>query len=100
MKWLARIIGGLLFVVVFTFGVLFCVRNSQPISLDLIFFKTPDLSLGVLLILTFLSGGLLGGLLSGAAAIKVSLKKASYGRQLHKQEQELSRLKNDVRSNV
>lgn len=56
-------------------GALFAMRNSQPLSIDFILIHSPELSLGLWLILFLALGALLGLLTS-------SLMIASYRRRL------------------
>ncbi|MCV2403770.1 LapA family protein [Marinomonas sp. C2222] len=56
LKWLKRVIYTILFVFFLTVGVFFAIRNPQLTALDLVFWKGPELSVALYILLSFAVG--------------------------------------------
>ncbi|MBR7887314.1 LapA family protein [Marinomonas sp. A79] len=70
LKWLKRIIY-IVFVVFFlAVGVFFAIRNPQIISLDLVFWQGPQLSVALYMILAFTVGACVALLVSSVAFLR------------------------------
>lgn len=94
LKWLKRVIYIVLILFFLVVGMFFAIRNPQIISLDLVFWKAPELSVALYVILSFTFGAcmalLVGSVnyLRGEREIKVLTRKYEKARQeidaLHK----------------
>ena len=67
LKWLKRVIYTILVVFFLAVGVFFAIRNPQLISLDLVFWKGPELSVALYIILSFTVGACVALLVSSVA---------------------------------
>ncbi|MDB4837719.1 LapA family protein [Marinomonas sp.] len=56
LKWLKRIIYTILFVFFLTVGVFFSIRNPQLMALDFVFWKGPELSVALYILISFAFG--------------------------------------------
>jgi|TARA_B110001469_G_scaffold71648_1_gene68105 putative membrane protein len=65
-------------------GVLFSARNSQAVSLDLIFFQLPPLSMAIWLLLSLVTGMLLCAFIYTFITFKLKRHNAQLQRQLDK----------------
>jgi len=65
-------------------GVLFSTRNSQAISLDLIFFQFPPISMAIWLLLSLAIGVLLSAFVYSFVTLKLKRHNAQLQRQLSK----------------
>jgi len=65
-------------------GVLFSARNSQAVSLDLIFFQLPPLSMAIWLLLSLVTGMLLCAFIYTFVTFKLKRHNAQLQRQLAK----------------
>ncbi len=64
LKWLKRVIYTILIVFFLVVGVFFAIRNPQLMSLDLVFWKAPELSVALYIILSFTVGAFVALLVS------------------------------------
>jgi len=71
-------------------GVLFSARNSQAVSLDLIFFQLPPLSMAIWLLLSLVTGMLLCAFIYTFVTFKLKRHNAQLQRQLAKLNQKKS----------
>jgi putative membrane protein len=71
-------------------GVLFSARNSQDVSLDLIFFQLPPLSMAIWLLLSLVTGMLLCAFIYTFVTFKLKRHNAQLQRQLAKLNQKKS----------
>lgn len=60
MTWFIRIVLLLLLILIGSYAVMFALRNHTFVPIDLIIFKVENLRLELALILSFITGGLLG----------------------------------------
>lgn len=88
MNWLKKLILTLLALIVIGIGILFTIHNTQPVSIDLVFFTLPEASLSLWLIAVFVLGGACGMLLSTFAllALKTRLRSARRKEQAFRKE--------------
>ena len=89
-----KLIKALLFFVIcmvaLVVGVLFSARNSQAVSLDLIFFQLPPLSMAIWLLLSLVTGMLLCAFIYTFVTFKLKRHNAQLQRQLAKLNQKKS----------
>jgi|TARA_B110000908_G_scaffold27580_1_gene32391 putative membrane protein len=71
-------------------GVLFSTRNSQAVSLDLIFFQLPPMSMAIWLLLSLAMGMLLCAFIYSVVTFKLKRHNAQLQRQLSKANQSQS----------
>jgi len=71
-------------------GVLFSARNSQAVSLDLIFFQLPPLSMAIWLLLSLVTGMLLCAFIYTFVTFKLKRHNVQLQRQLAKLNQKKS----------
>lgn len=74
-------------------GIWFTLRNQQPVPLDLLFIKLPENSMALWLILSLITGVLLGSLLMLPWLTSYKTKLLSSERQLKQQKEELHKLR-------
>ena len=83
-----KLIKAVLFVVItmvaLILGVLFSTRNSQAVSLDLIFFQLPPMSIAIWLLLSLAMGVLLCAFIYSFVTFKLKRHNAQLQRQLSK----------------
>jgi len=86
-----KFIKAVLFIVVtmvaLVVGVLFSTRNSQAVSLDLIFFQLPPMSMAIWLLLSLATGMLLCAFIYSFVTFKLKRYNAQLQRQLSKASQ-------------
>ncbi|HSG03512.1 MAG TPA: LapA family protein [Marinobacterium sp.] len=73
-------------------GVLFAIRNTAKVSIDLIWVELPEASLSLWLIGFFVAGTLLGSLMTGARSLLLSARLSRTSRKQRKAEEQLKRL--------
>lgn len=88
-RWLAYV---LLFLV-FAYGILFSVENTQSSSLDLLVVPALEGPLALWVILAFAIGGVVGILVSAAAILRLKSQSAIMQRKLNRQSEELDKLR-------
>jgi len=71
-------------------GVLFSTRNSQAVSLDLIFFQLPPMSMAIWLLLSLAMGMILCAFIYSVITFKLKRHNAQLQRQLSKANQSQS----------
>jgi len=71
-------------------GVLFSTRNSQAVSLDLIFFQLPPMSMAIWLLLSLAMGMILCAFIDSVVTFKLKRHNAQLQRQLSKANQSQS----------
>jgi putative membrane protein len=83
-----KLIKAVLFVVIIMValivGVLFSTRNSQAVSLDLIFFQFPPMSMAIWLLLSLAMGMVLCAFVYSVVNLKLKRKNVQLQRQLSK----------------
>lgn len=70
LKWLKRIIYTILIVFFLALGVFFAIRNPNMISLDLVLWQGPELSVALYIILSFTVGACVALLVSSVAFLR------------------------------
>jgi putative membrane protein len=89
-----KLIKAVLFVVIIMValivGVLFSTRNSQAVSLDLIFFQFPPMSMAIWLLLSLAMGMVLCAFVYSVVNLKLKRKNVQLQRQLSKVNQKQS----------
>ncbi|MBV0933409.1 LapA family protein [Marinobacterium weihaiense] len=88
MNWLKKLVFTLLALIVVGIGILFTIHNTQPVSIDLVFFTLPEASLSLWLIAVFVLGAACGLVLSSFAllALKTRLRSGRRKEQLLRKE--------------
>ncbi|RNF52111.1 LapA family protein [Marinomonas hwangdonensis] len=69
-SWLKRVISIVLVVLFLAIGVFFSIRNPQLMSLDLVFWKGPELSVALYIITAFTVGACVALLVSSVAYLR------------------------------
>ena len=90
MKLLKALLFFVICMVALVVGVLFSARNSQAVSLDLIFFQLPPLSMAIWLLLSLVMGMLLCAFIYTFVTFKLKRHNAQLQRQLAKLNQKKS----------
>ena len=90
MKLLKALLFFVICMVALVVGVLFSARNSQAVSLDLIFFQLPPLSMAIWLLLSLVTGMLLCAFIYTFVTFKLKRHNAQLQRQLAKLNQKKS----------
>ena len=90
MKLLKALLFFVICMVALVVGVLFSARNSQAVSLDLIFFQLPPLSMAIWLLLSLVTGMLLCAFIYTIVTFKLKRHNAQLQRQLAKLNQKKS----------
>ena len=93
MRLLARVLGLLLLVACFAFGVLFTFQNDTPVSLDLLIVQFSEQWLAVWVLVAFILGGLIGVCIGVFAVLRVKRQVVGVKRQLKSANLELERLR-------
>ncbi len=93
MRLIKTLLSGLLLLLVLVIGILFSLRNQQPVPLDLLLIQLPANSLALWLILALATGCLLGLLLSLPWLISCKSRQASLKKQMKQQKEELHKLR-------
>lgn len=69
-SWLKRVISIVLVVLFLAIGVFFSIRNPQLMSLDLVFWKGPELSVALYILMAFTVGACVALLVSSVAYLR------------------------------
>lgn len=93
MKLIKSLLTLVVLLVLLLLGIWFTLRNQQPTPLDLLFIKLPDNSLALWLMLSLLTGALLGVLVMLPKLLGYKAKLISHERQLKQQKEELHKLR-------
>lgn len=88
MAFLKRLILVLLVLVVLVYGVIFSVNNNQTVVLDLWLVKLPPIWLSILVIGSFVCGGILGVIVSLFSLVKTGTQKKLLERKISRYEQQ------------
>ncbi|MBJ7549993.1 lipopolysaccharide assembly protein LapA domain-containing protein [Marinomonas ostreistagni] len=93
LKWLKRAI--LLVVLAFFLfvGLFFAIRNGQVITLDLVLWQAPELSVALYMIIAFAVGVVLALLSSGALLLRLESRLRKQSKRLVRQQAELDNLR-------
>ena len=99
MAWLRKLLMIVVLILGLVLGVWLSTENTQLITVSLLGFLMPPVSVGLLICGLLLVGALLGFLVSMISGLKVRNEKLSLRRQLSRCEKELDRLrKSSVKS--
>lgn len=92
LKWLKRVV--LLVVLAFFLfiGLFFAIRNGQVITLDLVLWQSPELSVALYMIIAFAIGVVLALASSSAILFRLERKVRKQNKQLIKQQAEMDNL--------
>ena len=93
LKWLKRVIYAVLIIFFLMVGILFALRNPQLISLDLVFWQGPKLSVALYLIMTFAFGMFMALLVSSAAYLRSNRQLKLMSRKYEKSQTEVDALR-------
>ncbi|MEP3349939.1 MAG: LapA family protein [Marinomonas sp.] len=92
LKWLKRVIYIILVVFFLVVGMFFAIRNPQLISLDLVFWKAPELSVALYVILSFMFGACVALLASSVNYLRSEREIKVLTRKYEKTRQEIDAL--------
>jgi uncharacterized membrane protein YciS (DUF1049 family) len=95
-KWLKRLTLLLLLIVAIVLGIVFTSENSQQLSLVFLGYIMPELTLGLWLVLTLLSGSILGLILCTFSLFIRGQSVNAKNRQIKRLEQELQQLRSNA----
>jgi uncharacterized membrane protein YciS (DUF1049 family) len=95
-KWLKRLTLLLLLIVAIVLGIVFTSENSQQLSLVFLGYVMPELTLGLWLVLTLLSGSILGLILCTFSLFIRGQSVNAKNRQIKRLEQELQQLRSNA----
>ncbi|MDE0955048.1 MAG: LapA family protein [Pseudomonadales bacterium] len=90
MKFIKAVLFFVVTMVALVVGVLFSTRNSQAVSLDLIFFQLPPMSMAIWLLLSLAMGMILCAFIYSVITFKLKRHNAQLQRQLSKANQSQS----------
>ncbi|WP_443631734.1 LapA family protein [Candidatus Njordibacter sp. Uisw_056] len=90
MKFIKAVLFFVVIMVALVVGVLFSTRNSQAVSLDLIFFQLPPMSMAIWLLLSLAMGMLLCAFIYSVVTFKLKRHNTQLQRQLSKANQSQS----------
>ncbi|MCB5161677.1 lipopolysaccharide assembly protein LapA domain-containing protein [Marinomonas algarum] len=93
LKWLKRIVSAVLIIFFLAIGVFFAIRNPQIISLDLVFWQGPELSVALYMILAFTFGACVALLISSVAFLHNERQIRVLTRKNEKARQEIDALR-------
>lgn len=93
MRWIRRLLIGILLLLVLAFGLLFSLQNGQSVPLDLVAMRLSERPLAVWLLAAFVLGGLAGLAAGSLALITLQANRYRLRRRLDVCERELSELK-------
>lgn len=93
MKLIKSLFTLVLVLVLLLFGIWFTLRNQQPIPLDLLFIQLPENSLALWLILSLITGSVLGVVLMLPKLAGYKARLISHERQLKQHQEELHKLR-------
>lgn len=82
MAWLKAFVLFVIALLIIGCGMVLTLRNSQLVELDFVFWHSPSLSLGIVLVVSLLLGCLLGMLINGLWLWRVTRKSQKLQKQL------------------
>ena len=89
MVWFKQLLIGLMICFAIAFGIIFTIKNSTVISLDLIIIQLPELSISLWLLLALLLGALLGLFISSSIIIRLKARVMQLQRENMQAQKEL-----------
>jgi len=92
MPILKKFIVGFCLLLLFFIGILFVARNDESASVDFLLFQTPELSVGLWLLLSLAFGALLGVLLSSFSLLRLRVRNRRLAKEKEASSQELRSL--------
>ncbi|ADZ91994.1 LapA family protein [Marinomonas mediterranea] len=93
LKWLKRVLLAALLIVFLVVGVFFSIRNPQLITLDLVVWHGPELSIALYLILAFAAGAIVALLASSVTLLRSDRQIKLLSKKLDKNRSELDSLR-------
>ena len=93
LKWFKRAILIVVLAFFLFIGLFFAIRNGNVISLDLVLWQAPELSVALYMIIAFGLGVILALLSSGALLLRLEGKLRKQNKQIIKQQTELDNLR-------
>ncbi|TDO99526.1 lipopolysaccharide assembly protein LapA domain-containing protein [Marinomonas balearica] len=93
LKWLKRVLLAALLIIFLVVGVFFSIRNPQLITLDLVIWHAPELSIALYLILAFAAGAAVTLLASSVTLIRSDRQIKLLSKKLEKNRSELDSLR-------
>jgi len=82
MAWIKAFLSFLLALIIISVGIVLTLRNSEIVSVNMVFWQSPDASLGIVLVASLLIGCLLGMLINGLWLLKATRKSQKLQKQL------------------
>ncbi|MGR6874285.1 LapA family protein [Pseudomonas sp. HK3] len=82
MAWFRAFISFAFALIIIGCGIVLTLRNGQLVELDLIFWQSPPLSLGIVLVVGLLIGSILGMLINSLWLLRVTRKSQKLQKQL------------------
>ena len=93
LKWLKRVVYTILVLFFLAVGVFFAIRNPQLIGLDLVFWKGPELSIALYIILSFTIGACVALLVSSVTYLRSDRQIKVLNRKYEKARDEIDALR-------
>jgi uncharacterized integral membrane protein len=90
---LRRLAIAVIVVIFVLIAVVFAYGNQEPIDLDIGIMRLTDVSLTVVLVVSFVAGAIFGGLFAGFAMLRTVRERRSLKRELRRTEAELENLR-------
>lgn len=82
MAWFKAFLSFSLALIIIGCGIVLTLRNGELVSLDLVFWQSPSLSLGILVVVSLLIGCVLGMLINSLWLLRVTRKSQKLQKQL------------------
>lgn len=93
MNWIKTLVAAVVGLFILTVGILFTVHNTEPVTIDLVFFQLPEATLSLWLILAFVFGGVCGVLLSSLTILTLKTRLGRAQRKVKSGREEIDRLR-------
>lgn len=93
MNWIKTLVAAVVGLLILAVGILFTVHNTEPVSIDLVFFTLPEATLSLWLILAFVAGGFCGVVLSSLTIIALKTRLSRAQRKVTSSREEIDRLR-------
>jgi len=92
MAWIKAFLSFLLALAIIALGIVLTLRNSDLVSVNLVFWQSPQLSMGILMVVCLLIGCLLGILINTLWLLKVKRRSQKLQKQLDQSIKRLEQL--------
>lgn len=95
LKWLKRVVFGIVVILFLVVGIFFAIRNPQLIHLDLVFWQGPELSVALYSILSFSLGAIIALLIGSVSYLRSERQIRILNKRLEKSQHELDTLRKE-----